>query len=142
MPPILPRAAGAFFALVDDCEGSERRLDELALPLTDDLRELERRAAEIISNKRDDVTKAHDYLSRLAGYNEKLAVAKVAGIGDNKSPPLLEGSAASPPSSGDAPPSPPSSPTPATQSSGDLPAAIDPPAASVNPPASVTSWPP
>lgn len=113
MPPVTlpkPRATGMFFSLVDLCQGSERRLDDLALPLADEILELEQFAAAVIDSKRDDVAKARDYLGRLRGNVEKLEETKLPGAGDNKGPPLAEGSAALPPPSPDATPSPPPSP--------------------------------
>lgn len=103
--PPKPRSAGAFFALVDRCAGSERRLDELALPLAEALDDVEKRTAEVISNKLDDVAKVHDYLDRLQGKVKQLAETNLAP-GANKGPPLEPGSAASPPASSDAPPAP------------------------------------
>lgn len=111
-PPVTlpkPRASGLFFSLIDTCEGSERRLDDLALPLADDIRELELRAAFVIGEKRDGIVRAHDYLDRLQGYVKKLEETKTPGTGDNGGPPTEPGSAASPPPSSDAPPSPPAS---------------------------------
>lgn len=130
MPPasIKPRAAGAFFSLIDTCEGSERRLDDMALPLADEISELEARAAFVIGEKRDGIVRAHDYLDRLQGYVKKLEETKTPGTGDNGGPPTAPGSAASPPPSSDTPASPPvsSDTPPATQSlSGDLPPAAE-----------------
>lgn len=111
MPVTLPKplATGAFFSLVDACEGSERRLDELALPLHDEMRELEMLAEIIVTEKRDGVARARDYLDRLRGNVKKLEATKTPGTGDNGGPPTEPGSAASPPPSSDAPPSPPAS---------------------------------
>lgn len=123
MPPVTPpkpRAVGAFFALVDRCAGSERRLDELALPLAEALDDVEKRTAEVISNKLDDVAKVHDYLDRLQGKVKQLAETNLAP-GANKGPPLEPGSAASPPPSSDAPPSPPASSDTPAPAPGDAP---------------------
>lgn len=104
---------GLFFSLLDEVEGSERRLDVLAEPLVIEIAELEERAARVIDDRRSGVLRAHDYLDRLHGVVRKLEEKKPAekppAAGDNKGPPLAEGSAGSPPPSSDAPPSPPAS---------------------------------
>lgn len=99
---------GLFFSLIDECDGSERRLDELAEPLVRELADLETRAGSVIDDRRTGIARAHDYLDRLQGVVRKLE-EKPAVIGDNKAPPIVVGSAALPPPSSDAPQLPPPS---------------------------------
>lgn len=101
--------SGLFFSLIDECDGSDRRLDVLAEPLLRELAELEDRAASVIDDRRSEVARAHDYLDRLRGVVRKLEEKKPAVIGDNQGPPIVAGSAALPPPSSDAPQLPPPS---------------------------------
>lgn len=99
MPETKPKAGGLFFALVDELAASERRLDAIAAPLLEEVRQTEAMAAMAVDARRAKLAAARDYIDRIRGETVKL---EEEGAATNGGPTVADGAA---PSS-DAAPSP------------------------------------
>lgn len=85
----MPKAGAKFFALVDEIEASERRLDDHADVLLESMRATEELAQRAIQTRVDQQQVMRDYINRVQGVTGQLA-------GGNNGPPL--GGDSSPPS--------------------------------------------
>lgn len=97
-------AGGEFFALIDEMDGSERRLDALAKPVLEKLALLEKRATTAIEGKQAKLDAAIDYVARMDSATQKLE----QNGKPNNGGPIVPGSEVSPLPSTDAQPSIPS----------------------------------
>ena len=90
---VVKKSGGIFFSLIDECAASERRLDETAAPLLQELQETEAEAVEAVTARRTRLQAARDYIKRMKSAAEELS-------GDNGGPTVTEESEASSDSSG------------------------------------------
>lgn len=85
-------AGGEFFALIDEMDGSEHRLDALAKPVLEKLALLEGRATIAIQGKHAKLDAAIDYVDRMETTTKKLEEGAKATNGG----PTVQGSEVSP----------------------------------------------
>lgn len=84
-------AGGKFFALIDELDASEQRLDALAEPLLAKLVDTEKRASAAVEGRLAKLEAAQDYIKRMTGVVERLEDKKADNGG-----PTLGASAGSP----------------------------------------------